>query len=240
MTLPIGYPVDPPVELRRPKTDIYDGKFVSLAPVNPQQDVEELFECSNGSQEFKQLWTYMPYGPFSNPAQMKENYLDGCASSTDPLFLTVTDKLSGYKRGVVSFLNIVPDHLRLELGHIWYSPLVQRSKLNTEVIYLMLSESFDRLNYRRVEWKCDALNVRSRAAAQRLGFSFEGIFYKHIINKGRNRDTAWLAIMDDDWQKVKPNMEQFLYGDDQAFSLTKANKPHLRALDTGEASQIDA
>ena len=240
MTLPIGYPVEPPSKLKRPKAEIYDGKFVSLSPVNPEQDVNELFDCSNGNQQFEQLWTYMPYGPFADPVQMRESYLNGCATSKDPLFLTVMDKVSGYKRGVVSFLNIVPEHLRLELGHIWYSPLVQRSKLNTEVIYLMLSEAFDRLNYRRVEWKCDALNLRSRAAAQRLGFSFEGIFYKHIINKGRNRDTAWLAIMDDDWKKVKPNMEQFLYGDNEDFSLTKASKPHLRALDTGEASQLDA
>ena len=239
MTLPIGYLVEQPTELQRPKIDIYDGKFISLAPVNPEQDVDELFECSHGKMKFEQLWAYMPYGPFADKADMM-GYLNNCAGSTDPIFLTVTDKVSGKKRGVVSFLNIVPDHLRLELGHIWYSPLVQRSKLNTEVIYLMLCESFDRLHYRRVEWKCDALNSRSRAAAQRLGFSFEGIFYKHIINKGRNRDTAWLAMTDDDWVKVKPNMEKFLYSDEQGFSMRAANKPHLRTLDTGEASQQDA
>ncbi len=240
MTLPIGYPVESPAELLRPGTGTYQGKFVSLAPVKPDKDVAELFECSNASPEFEQLWTYMPYGPFKSPQVMREQYLDVCASSTDPLFLTVTDKVSGQKRGVVSFLNIVPEHLRLELGHIWYSPLVQRGKVNTEVIYLMLSEAFDRLKYRRVEWKCDALNARSRAAAQRLGFSFEGIFYKHVINKGRNRDTAWLAIMDDDWIKIKPNLERFLYGEEDAFSLTKANRPLLRTLDTGEASQPNA
>jgi len=151
------------------------------------------------------------------------------------LFLTVTDKISEKKRSVVSFLNIEPENVRLELGHIWYSPLVQRSKLNTEVIFLMLCESFDRLKYRRVEWKCDALNRRSRMAAQRLGFSFEGIFYKHIINKHRNRDTAWFAMLDDDWAKIKPNMETFLYANKKSFSLSAVNKPYLRALDTNEA-----
>ncbi len=236
MTLPIGYPVESPTQLQRPKTEIYDGKLVSLAPVNPENDIDELFECSHGNAEFEQLWTYMPYGPFAGPDEMRVQYLDSCATSTDPQFLTVTDKTSGLKRGVVSFLNIVPNHLTIELGHIWYSPLVQRSKVNTEVIHLMLCESFDRINYRRVEWKCNALNIRSRAAAQRLGFSFEGIFYKHFINKGRNRDTAWFAMLDDDWSNIKSNMEKFLYGEDESFSLTKANRPHLRALDTGEAS----
>jgi len=233
-SLPVGYSVEPPKHLVRPKAQSYEGQFVSLAPVNPEQDINELFECSTGTTPFDQVWTYMPYGPFADKATML-GYLKNCEGSVDPLFLTVTDKISEKKRGVVSFLNIEPENVRLELGHIWYSPLVQRSKLNTEVIFLMLCESFDRLKYRRVEWKCDALNRRSRMAAQRLGFSFEGIFYKHIINKHRNRDTAWFAMLDDDWAKIKPNMETFLYANKKSFSLSAVNKPYLRALDTNEA-----
>ena len=233
-TLPVGYAVEPPKQLVRPGTGTYEGRYVSMSPVNPGQDVDELFECSHGSGDFEQLWTYMPYGPFENKNQMKI-HLEGCAKSSDPLFFTISDKASAKKTGVVSFLNIVEAHQRIELGHIWYSPRVQRTMVNTETIYLMLCESFDRLNYRRVEWKCDALNAKSRLAAQRLGFSFEGIFYKHIINKNHNRDTAWFAMLDNDWANIKANMEKCLYGSEDDFSLTKANKPFLRAVDSGDA-----
>ena len=125
---------------------------------------------------------------------------------------------------MVSFLNIVSDMRRLELGHIWYSPDYQRSNVNTEAIYLMLCEAFDRLKYRRVEWKCDSLNERSRSAALRLGFKFEGIFRQHMIIKGRNRDTAWFSMLDSEWTAVKKNMEVWLYhNSDQRLSLTTLN-----------------
>ena len=125
---------------------------------------------------------------------------------------------------MVSFLNIASDMLRLELGHIWYSPDVQRSNVNTEAAYLMLCEAFDRLKYRRVEWKCDSLNERSRSAAIRLGFRFEGIFRQHMIVKGRNRDTAWYSILDSEWAAVKKNMQMWLYQNpNQQLSLTELN-----------------
>ena len=233
--LPVGYPVDPPKQRVRPHGGSYEGRYVSMSTVKPQTDAAELYECSHGNPEFEALWTYMPYGPFTGKAQMKK-YLENCAASSDPMFFTITEKASEKRTGVVSFLNIAEEHQTLELGHIWYSPRVQGTMVNTETIYLMLCESFDRLNYRRVEWKCNALNARSRLAAQRLGFSFEGIFYKHFINKNRNRDTAWFAMLDDDWGAVKPNMEKYLYQDVSGFSLKVANKPLLRAMDTGEAS----
>ncbi|UCD78957.1 MAG: GNAT family N-acetyltransferase, partial [Desulfobacterales bacterium] len=118
-----------------------------------------------------------------------QKWLRDCEDSTDPLFLAVTSRDLNQRVGMVSFLNIVPRMRCLELGNIWYSPTVHHTKVNTETIYLMLSEAFDVLKYRRIEWKCDALNARSRAAALRLGFSFEGIFRQHYIIKGRNRDT---------------------------------------------------
>lgn len=235
-TLPIGYVVDPPKKLVCPDGRTCEGRYVSMSRLDPELDVDELFECSHGSRGFEQIWTYMPYGPFEDKDQMRI-HLDHCAKSSDPLFMSVTDKASAKKTGVVSFLNIVKAHQTIELGHIWYSPRVQRTMVNTETIYLMLCESFDHLKYRRVEWKCNALNARSRLAAQRLGFSFEGIFYKHFINKNRNRDTAWFAMLDDDWVNIKTNMEKFLYAGKDGFSLTKANKPLLRAVDSGEALQ---
>ena len=233
--LPVGYAVEPPKKRVRPDAKIYEGRYVCLGVIDPDVDVDELYDCSHGTAQFDELWTYMPYGPFKNKSQMKV-HLENCAASRDPLFYCIKDKASGKNSGVASFLNIVETNLTIELGHIWYSPRVQRSMVNTETIYLMLCESFDRLNYRRVEWKCDALNARSRAAAQRLGFSFEGIFYKHIITKNRNRDTAWFAMIDDEWPVLKANMEKYLYGDKAGYSLRRANKSLLRSVDSGEAS----
>ena len=144
--------------------------------------------------------------------------------SEDPLFFTVHHLESKQHVGMVSFLNIVLDMRRLELGHIWYSPDSQRSNVNTEAIYLMLCEAFDRLKYRRVEWKCDSLNEKSRAAALRLGFKFEGIFRQHMIIKGRNRDTAWYSMLDSEWAAVKKHMETWLYQNpDRRLSLTALN-----------------
>jgi RimJ/RimL family protein N-acetyltransferase len=172
----------------------------------------------------------MSYGPFSDATAML-NWLMDCKASNDPLFLTVTSTDLSQCVGVVSYLNIVPRMRTLELGNIWYSPTVHHTKINTETVYLMLIEAFDVLQYRRVEWKCDALNARSRKAALRLGFSFEGIFRQHYIIKGRNRDTAWFAILDRDWPFIKNNMKRWLYSDEKNISLTVLNQPFLRTME---------
>jgi RimJ/RimL family protein N-acetyltransferase len=127
-------------------------------------------------------------------------WLRSCAASDDPLSLAVRDDESGRYLGMVSYLAIRPAMRVLELGHIWYVPRAQGTGINTEAVHLMLTEAFDVLGYRRVEWKCDSLNDRSRRAALRLGFHFEGIFRQHMIVKGKNRDTAWFAMLDSDWE----------------------------------------
>jgi len=129
--------------------------------------------------------------------------------------------------GMMSILNVIEPMRTLELGNIWYSSIVHHTKVNTEVVYLLLREIFDGLNYRRVEWKCDALNSRSRAAALRLGFSFEGIFRQHYIIKNRNRDTAWFSIIDKDWPDIKTNIKKWLYPDESDISLSALNKSLL-------------
>ena len=223
-SLPVGNIVQSTAPVGLPQRTDYEGKFIRLSPVNPQADVAELYECSHGSDIKEQIWTYMSYGPFDNTHNMHK-WLEEGAESEDPLFFTVHHLESKQRVGMVSFLNVVSDMRRLELGHIWYSPDSQRSNVNTEAIYLMLCEAFDRLKYRRVEWKCDALNERSRAAALRLGFKFEGIFRQHMIIKGLNRDTAWYAMMDSEWVAIKKNMEMWLYqNSDQKLSLTALNK----------------
>jgi len=226
--LPLGEWVENAAPAQPPERKRYTGRFVSLSPVDPENDATELYRNSHGSEAKTRLWTYMAYGPFSDAADMRQ-WLRGCAASTDPLFFTVSAKDLNRRVGVVSFLNIASRMRCLEVGNIWYSPIVHHTKVNTETIYLMLSEAFDGLKYRRVEWKCDALNARSRAAALRLGFSFEGIFRQHYIIKGRNRDTAWFAMLDRDWPAVKSNLKCWLYSDEKMMSLTELNRPLLRA-----------
>ena len=222
-SLQVGNIIESITHIELPQRTDYEGKFITLSPVNPQTDVPELYNCSHGSETKEQIWTYMSYGPFDNTRSMQK-WLEEKAKSEDPRFFTVHHLESKQRVGMVSFLNIVSDMRRLELGHLWYSPDSQRSNVNTEAIYLMLCEAFDRLKYRRVEWKCDALNERSRAAALRLGFKFEGIFRQHMITKGRNRDTAWYAMLDSEWIAIKKNMEMWLYQNpDRKLSLTVLN-----------------
>jgi len=229
--LPLGELVENYEPGQPPEAKLYQGRFVELRPVDPPKDVTDLYENSHGSDVKNWIWTYMAYGPFPDETAM-QNWLNGCKASNDPLFLTVKSKDHNQCMGVVSFLNILPQMRSLELGNIWYSPIVHHTKINTETLYLMLSEAFDGLKYRRVEWKCDALNARSRAAALRLGFSFEGIFRQHYIIKRRNRDTAWFAMLDSDWPAVKGNMRRWLYSEENDLSLAELNQPLLRAGDS--------
>ena len=204
-----------------PTTDPLAGQYVTLRPLEPESDGPDLYARSHGDAATEALWTYMPYGPFADEAAMGA-WLAECAASTDPAFRAVLDA-EGRPGGMVSYLHIVAEHRRLELGHIWHAPALQHTAANTEAVYLMLCESFERCGCRRVEWKCDALNERSRNAALRLGFRFEGVFRQHMIIKGRNRDTAWYALVDATWPEVKANMERWLYADDPSLSLTAMN-----------------
>jgi len=217
--LPVGVPVSLEGPGTPPASKTTKGRYVTLTPVSgPHATV--LFPPTHGTPEAEQVWTYLGYGPFGNEGAMKE-WMEGITPSTEPLFFSVLDS-EGIPIGVVSYLNIVPDARRLELGHIWYIPSAQRTRANTEVAYLMLCETFDVLNYRRAEWKCDSLNARSRAAALRLGFKPEGIFRQHLVYKSRNRDTAWFSMLDSEWPSIKANLEAWLYeGDKPGFSLTE-------------------
>lgn len=154
------------------------------------------------------LWRYMPYGPFSSSAQYHRWMREACAGS-DPLFYAIQNRDTGIFGGVASFLRIVPDMGVIELGHINLSPALQGTRAATEAFFLMMGWAFD-AGYRRFEWKCDADNLPSRRAAQRLGLSFEGIFRQHMIVKGRNRDTAWFAATDGDWPALKEAFEVWL------------------------------
>jgi len=223
--LPIGEPVTGPAA-RAPQRTEHRGRHVRLAPLDSDADAPALFAASHASDSAHALWTYMAYGPFADAAEMRA-WLEAGSASRDPLFFTVHDLRAAAPAGMAAFLNVVCEHRHLEIGHLWYAPALQRTAANTETVYLMLVEAFDRLGHRRVEWKCDALNARSRAAARRLGFSFEGIFQKHAVVKGRSRDTAWYALLDDAWPAVRANLESWLF-DPAGPGLTERNAPLLR------------
>lgn len=216
--------MDPHVVVHRPSRQEYVGRHVMLTKPDPDQDARPLYESSHGTAEREALWTYMSYGPFANVHAMGK-WLRVQARRLDPMFFVVKDD-DGRHVGMASYLNISPEMRRLEIGHIWYCPDAQRTTANTEVAYLLLREAFECLRYRRAEWKCDALNDTSQRAAVRLGFTFEGVSRSHMIVKGRNRDTAWFSMLDSEWLRVRPNIEEWLYGQPPcAFSLTERNVP---------------
>jgi RimJ/RimL family protein N-acetyltransferase len=207
--LPVGVPVEAKAATR-PGRGVRRGRFIRLEPADPAK-ADVLWRAAvDGSDEAVRMWTYMPYGPFADAEEMRR-WIASVAPSEDPLFLTVVGERGPI--GMVSFLNLDVTMRRIELGHIWYVPSAQRSEANTEVTFLMLAEAFDELGCRRVEWKCDALNARSRSAAVRLGFTFEGIFRQHMIVKGRNRDTAWFSMLDGEWPVARAAFERWLADD---------------------------
>jgi len=185
-----------------------DGRFVRLEPVAASH-AAGLFVRSHAVPDDTAIWTYMPYGPFADADEMAR-WVAMCVGSTDPLFFAIVERATGEPAGMASLLNVDTAMRRLELGHIWYVRDAQRGRANTETVYLLLRAAFDVWGYRRAEWKCDALNVRSRAAAERLGFTFEGVFRQHMIVKGRNRDTVWFAMLDGEWPARRAAMERWL------------------------------
>lgn len=153
-------------------------------------------------------WTYLPYGPF--PSLMAyEDWISATCQGDDPMFFAIIDFSFGKPVGVASYLRIIPESGSIEVGHVHYSPSLQRSRAATEAMYLMMKNAFD-LGYRRYEWKCDSLNAPSCAAANRLGFFFEGIFRQATIYRGRNRDTAWYSIIDSEWPQLEGAFTEWL------------------------------
>lgn len=180
-----------------------------LVPLDPASQRDALFDAAEGDGADPHLWQYMSVGPFRDVAGFGD-WLEGAAGSDDPLFLAIVDCATGGPVGMASYLRIVPEMGTIEIGNIWFGGSLQRSRGATEAIYLLARHAFDDLRYRRLEWKCDALNARSRRAAERFGFVFEGVFRRHMVIKGRNRDTAWYAIVDEDWPALRGAFERWL------------------------------
>lgn len=171
---------------------------------------KELYKCSHRTkEEAEKLWKYMTWGPFDSVDAMRET-LEFIEKKDDWVGFVIVDKKSGHKIGQMVYINIVPKNRTIEIGNIWYAPDFQRTYANTESVLLALTHAFEVMGYRRVEWKCDSLNEKSRNAALGLGFQFEGIFRQHMIVKGLNRDTAWFSIIDSEWPQVKRRLQNRL------------------------------
>ena len=191
-----------------PGADVMTGQYCRVERLNPSVHTTELFSA-NSIDAHNANWTYLPYGPFTD-LQSYRSWTDDVAGSSDPIFFSVIDQSTGRATGVASYLRINPDAGSIEVGHINYSPLLQRQRAGTEAMYLMMRNAFDILGYRRYEWKCNDLNSASKAAAVRLGFVYEGTFRHSGIVKGRNRDTAWFSVIDREWPPIKQSLQTWL------------------------------
>lgn len=183
------------------------GRHCTVEPLDPARHAGGLYAADALDTEGRS-WTYLPYGPFATLDAYRQ-WVEEVAAGDDPLFFAIVRNSDRCPAGVASYLRVSPAAGSIEVGHIHFSPLLVRSPAATEAMYLMMKRAFD-LGYRRYEWKCDALNAPSRAAAQRLGLSFEGVFRQATVYKGRNRDTAWYAAVDGDWPQLREAFERWL------------------------------
>jgi RimJ/RimL family protein N-acetyltransferase len=191
-----------------PRRDTLQGRTVRLEALDPARHGDDLWLALQGPDSDPLLWDYLPYGPFPERAAF-DTWLANYAVSKDPLFFAVVEQASGQVQGLLSYLTIAPAHGSIEIGHICYGRVMQRSVQATEVIYLLAKNAFDNGN-RRLEWKCNNGNARSKRAAERFGFSYEGLFRQHMVIKDRNRDTAWYSIIDSEWPEIAKGYERWL------------------------------
>ena len=222
---PVGPIVDPLPVGNVPDMRPLHGRWVRLEHVSEAKHAADLFHSFDGKDPNGDVWTYLGYGPFASVEEFSI-WVKGREDSRDPWFYAFIARNTGKAVGMGAFMRNDAANGVIEIGHIWMSPGLQRTREATEAIYLMMRHCFDDLGVRRLEWKCDALNAPSRRAAERFGFTFEGIFRQHYIVKGRNRDTAWYAMLDKEWPKVRGAFEAWLKDDN--FDASGQQKAKLR------------
>jgi RimJ/RimL family protein N-acetyltransferase len=202
---PVGLPVKRTTPAPRPGPVTLKGRYGRLEKLTPEH-AADLWSAFAGHDE---LWTYIARdGPFNDAAAFS-TFLTERAASQDPYAYAIIDT-ADRAVGYVTLLRIVPEMRVIEVGHVLYSPTLQRTPLGTETQYLLARYIFETVGYRRYEWKCDALNAASRRAALRYGFVYEGTFRQYMIAKGRNRDNAWFSMLDSEWPDRKRSFERWL------------------------------
>ncbi len=206
--LTVGAPVPQWAGARPPARRVLEGRFCRLEPLDAARHGQVLWAAHSAAPDGRD-WTYLSYErPASESAFL--SLLGSMAVSNDPLHFAVVDAVSGRATGTLSLMRIDPTNGVIEVGHVNFSPALQRTTASTEAQYLLMRHVFDELGYRRYEWKCDSLNARSCASALRLGFTFEGIFRQAVVYKGRSRDTAWFSVIDTEWPALRQGFERWL------------------------------
>lgn len=212
-----------------PRTPI-EGRFCTLEMLDAGKHAADLFAANQLDKDGRN-WTYLAYGPFAKLDEYRA-WVETVQKSDDPLFHAIIDRATGKAVGVATLMRVDPANGVIETGHLNYSPLLQKKPAATEAMFLLMRRVFDELDYRRYEWKCDSLNAPSRAAAERLGFIYEGLFRQASVYKGRNRDTAWFSMIDSEWPALKRAYEAWL--DAANFDADGKQKQSLSELVTRE------
>jgi len=230
---PLGEPVSDWKPPAIPDQQTIEGQYCILEPLSANKHAQSLFGA-NTQDTHGAMWTYLPYGPFDTIEEYLE-WMDNTCTDRDPLFFAITNTSNGEASGIAAYMRINNNAGSMEVGHLAYSPRLQKTPAATEAMFLLMRNAFE-LGYRRYEWKCNALNANSCNAALRLGFSFEGIFRQSNVIKGRNRDTAWFAMTDNDWPNMKAAYLQWLdianfdAQGKQKKRLSDLTKPHLHKI----------
>jgi RimJ/RimL family protein N-acetyltransferase len=221
----VGEPVEA-TPAQQPQRNLLTGRYVEVAPLDAKVHADDLYAAATGPNS-DALWTYLSSGPWRERASF-DAWLTGCEASIDPFAHALIDKASGKALGMANYMRIETTHRVIEIGGIWYSPALQRTRAATEAMYLLARNVFETLGFRRYEWKCNSFNEPSRRAALRLGFTYEGLFRQHMIQRGRNRDTAWFSMLDCEWPQRKRAFERWL--DPNNFDENARQRASLAAM----------
>ncbi|MDB6091891.1 MAG: family N-acetyltransferase [Gammaproteobacteria bacterium] len=211
---------------QRPRRDVMLGRYCRLEPVDVDRHAPELFSAYMEAPDGRD-WTYLSAERPETPEQFRI-YLTKLAASEDPLHFTILDSETGTAVGTAALMRMDPANGVIEVGSITFSPRMKRTRVGTEAMYQLMRLAFDELGYRRYEWKCDSLNAPSRAAADRYGFTYEGLFRNAVVYKGRSRDTAWFSIIAEEWPRVRTAFQSWL--DPENFDPRGRQLQPLRAL----------
>jgi RimJ/RimL family protein N-acetyltransferase len=237
---PIGHPVPNWTRRRRPLATPLVGHWCRLEPLDPARHADDLYDAISADEQGG-MWTYVPHGPFGDLASFRA-WVNESAGREDPLVFAIVGQEHGRAVGLAAFQKVNPQAGSIEVGHIAFSPALQGTTAATEAMVLMMATVFDELGYRRYEWQCDALNARSRRAALRLGFTYEGTFRQATVVKGNSRDTVWLSIIDTEWPRLAAAYSRWLSPDNfdgeghQRTSLSDLTRGISQAQATGRPS----